>query len=135
MSKAGSSQKKSVGPSADETKTHVLAAGREILLAAQGALRFCKTYAESASSDQNRPHLVSFFQKAITVADELGKSIIQISPVQGVAKNVSRSVMDFLEKEMSERPAAPYAKSPEKDLKKKTSGRLNRPKKRKSKKA
>lgn len=111
-----------VPPSMDETKEHVLAAGREILLAAQGALRFCKTYAEATSCDKNRPNIVSFFQKAISVADELGKSILQVSPVGSATKDISKSVMDFVEKEMAEKPVS-KAKTKRASVKKKKTKR------------
>jgi len=99
--KAPRAKSKDTPPNMDETKEHVLAAGREILLAAQGALRFCKAYVETTSESKSKPHLISFFQKAITVADELGKSIIDIAPIKHTARNVAQSIIDAMEEEMT----------------------------------
>lgn len=54
-----------------DTRTHILNAGRELLLAAQGALTFCKDYVESNSKERRNPELIHFFSKALAVAEEL----------------------------------------------------------------
>lgn len=86
---------------AEETKKHVLAAGREILLAAGGALRFCKNYASAAAPPSSRSALFDFFQKAIVVADELGKSITNIPNVKTVADKVAGPIFEMMGQEMA----------------------------------
>ncbi len=58
-----------------DTKTHVLNAGKEILLAAQGALSFCKHYVETSKKEKNNPELIEFFSKALEVAEDLGRGL------------------------------------------------------------
>ena len=84
----------------DETKEHVLAAGREILLAAQGALRFCRDYAETQASPAARVQLVKFFSKAIAVADELGGSLVRASSLGKAASSVTRPLFEAMSREM-----------------------------------
>lgn len=84
----------------EETKAHILAAGREVLLAARGALRFCKSYVETTPESESRPHLIGFFQKAIGVADELGKSILSVSPIGDTARGIAKSIFESMEQEM-----------------------------------
>lgn len=90
----------------DETKRHIMAAGRELLLAAQGALRFCKSYVEVTPESKSQPHLIQFFQKAIAVADDLGKSMLKTSPVQRAAAGITKSLFDAMEQEMKVSPAS-----------------------------
>ncbi len=96
--------KKKAPEGKDETIQHIMAAGKEILLAAQGALRFCKNYVESTPDSKSKPNLLKFFQNAIKVADDLGGSIIKTSPVAGVAKGMAKNIFDSMESEMSEKP-------------------------------
>lgn len=84
----------------EETKAHVLAAGRELLLAAQGALNFCKTYAETQAAPAARPHLIKFFKRALTIADELGKGLAGVAPLKRAAKGVAKPLFDAMEREM-----------------------------------
>jgi len=110
MTDSGGFGKKGV-PDMEETKEHVLAAGRELLLAADGALRFCRSYAESFASPESRSQLVSFFSKAVAVADELAKGLITASGKEA-AKKAARPLMDALGREMAreERSNRPCAK-------------------------
>ena len=101
----------------DETKQHILNAGREILLAAQGALRFCKSYTEGNKSNAN-PLLLSFFERAINVADELGGSISKVVPIKDAASGIAKSVMQRMEAEMHYQKSRPSTKK--KTTKKKT---------------
>lgn len=87
-------------PDMEETKEHIISAGRELMLAADGALRFCRAYAESFSSPATRSHLVTFFTKAIYVADELAKGLITASGKEAVRKAAS-PVFDALGREMA----------------------------------
>ena len=87
-------------PDMDETKEHIMLAGKEILMAAGGALRFCKNYVESFSPSEPRPHLITFFQKAIQVADELGNGIAQVSCLKEKAKGAIQPFIDVVENEM-----------------------------------
>jgi len=99
MTESGGFKKKRM-PDMDETKEHVLAAGRELLLAADGALRFCRSYAESFASPQSRSQLVSFFSKAVAVADELAKGLITASGKEA-AKKAAGPLLDALGREMA----------------------------------
>jgi hypothetical protein len=87
-------------PDMDETKEHVMAAGREIIMAAQGALRFCKAYVEYQAPSKSQPHLVNFFQKAISVADELATGLLKASPIKKAAESVAGPLFDVMEREM-----------------------------------
>lgn len=89
-------------PDMDETKEHVIAAGRELMLAAQGALRFCKTYAEESASPATRYQLIRFFSKAISVADELGKGLVSATSISSSAKKIARPFIDAIGAEMKE---------------------------------
>lgn len=87
-------------PDMEETKGHILAAGKELMLAADGALKFCLAYAESFSSPSSRSQLVSFFSKAISVADELAKGLITASS-KGAVKKAASPIFDALGREMA----------------------------------
>jgi hypothetical protein len=84
----------------EETKKHVLAAGRELLLAARGALSFCKEYVESSADSEPKTHLDSFFKKALLVADELGKGLSAATHAETAVRDFARSAMGKVEKEM-----------------------------------
>lgn len=58
-------------PDFAETKQHVLAAGQELLLAAHGALSFCRDYVEKSSKERRNPELCAFFRRALSVVEEL----------------------------------------------------------------
>ena len=60
---------------ADATKEHVLRAGKELLLAARGALKFCQTYVETSNKERNDPKIADFFNKALAVAEELSRGL------------------------------------------------------------
>lgn len=96
----------------DETKGHILAAGRELLLAADGALRFCRKYAETSVPSSSRPGLLDFFQKAIVVADEMGKSITNIPTAKTVAEKVAKPIFEMMGHEMAREKATPKPKKP-----------------------
>lgn len=89
-------------PDIDETKEHVLAAGRELLLAAQGALSLCKDYAKASSSPESRSQLMQFFSKTMDVADELAKGLVSASRIPGAAKGMAGQVFDAIGREMKE---------------------------------
>lgn len=59
-----------------ETKLHILRAGRELLLAAEGALEFCKQYVEKSGKEPHNPKLMTFFSRALDVVTELGSDLI-----------------------------------------------------------
>ncbi|MFH1830510.1 MAG: hypothetical protein ABH871_07025 [Pseudomonadota bacterium] len=118
-------------PDMEETKEHILTAGKELLLAADGALRFCKSYAETMSAPSSRSLLVGFFSKAISVADELGKDLVRATGVTKAARSAVSPIFDALSREMeeterikrSQRTARAPAKPRKRVAKKKTSGR------------
>ncbi|MBN1282632.1 MAG: hypothetical protein JXA24_02520 [Proteobacteria bacterium] len=89
-------------PDADETKAHVLAAGRELLLAARGALAFCRDYAKGSASQPSRSQLMIFFAKAMDVADELSRGLASATRVPGAAKTVAGQFFDAVGREMKE---------------------------------
>jgi len=89
-------------PDMEETKAHVLAAGRELMLAAQGALGFCKDYAKAHASPSSKSQLMSFFSKALEVADELSKGLITASSVHTPVRGVADKIFDAIGNEMKE---------------------------------
>lgn len=90
------------GPSMEETRDHIFAAGREILLAARGALSFCKDYVETSVPEASRPNLLSFFQKAMSVADELHRGIASASSLKRTAGQLAKPLFTAIEREMRE---------------------------------
>lgn len=105
-------QKPCFGPDAEETKAHVLAAARELLLAAQGALKFCRYYVEETSQSKTKPYLVGFFQKATQVANELGKGILDACPATDVAKGAVKTVLESIGREMEGEAKGPSRPKP-----------------------
>jgi len=100
MKKPRKTPVRKAGYDTEDTKNHVMAAGREILLAAQGALRFCKDYVESSPDSASKQHLAGFFSRAMAVADDLGKSILEISPVKQAAEQIVKSFLSSVGEEM-----------------------------------
>lgn len=90
----------------NETKEHVLAAGREILLAAQGALRFCKGYVETQIPEPSRPNLLKFFHKAIDVADELSRGICGATSIAHAAGEFAKPLFNAMDREMRAQESA-----------------------------
>ena len=84
----------------EETKEHILAAGRELLLAANGALKFCEAYVKYSAPKSSRPHLVAFFQKAVSVANELSVGLLGAAPIKQAAKGIADPILDEMEREM-----------------------------------
>lgn len=72
-----------------ETKLHILKAGRELLLAAEGALRFCKQYVQSGQEPERNPELAQFFARALDAVRELGAGF-QVSPKHRQPKKKKR---------------------------------------------
>jgi len=103
MKRAAHKRRTECMPDIEETKGHVLAAGRELLLAAQGALAFCRDYAKtSSSSRETRSQLMKFFSKTMDVADELAKGLTSASHVPGAARGAAGRVFDAIGREMRE---------------------------------
>jgi hypothetical protein len=84
----------------EETKEHIMAAGRELLLAAHGALKFCEAYVKFSAPKSSKPHLVAFFQKAVSVADELSVGLLGAAPVKKAAQGIADPILDEMEREM-----------------------------------
>jgi hypothetical protein len=59
------------------TRKHILIAGREIMLAARGALRFFRSFAQSAATPSVRPFLLELFDRAIDIADDFSAGLIK----------------------------------------------------------
>lgn len=64
------------------TRDHALTAGRELLLAAQGMLKFCSRYVASSSEARFKPYLSDLISKAQKVTDDLTKDIVRDVPVK-----------------------------------------------------
>jgi len=100
----------------DETGEHIMAAGKELLLAAGGALKCCKDYVETSVPEASRTNLLSFFQKAISVADELSRGICGVSTIKRTAGTIAKPLFTAMAKEMkaereeAEEPTLPTAK-------------------------
>lgn len=86
----------------ESTKDHALIAGRELLLAAQGMLKFCKLYVESSSDARFKPYLSDLISKAQNVTDDLAKDIVRDVPVK---KQKSRNAATGSKKEGAPRKA------------------------------
>ena len=104
----------------EETRMHIMLAGRELLLAAQGMLRFCSEYVEASS--KSSPQLKAFFKHAITVADELGSGLQNIDTIKRAAGNAVKPIFTALEKEM----ASERRSTKRKKTRKKTGGKTRR---------
>jgi len=105
------------GPSPEdieETKEHVMAAGRELLLAARGALGFCREYVETSVPEASRSNLLSFFQKAIDVADELSRGICGASTIKKTAGTLAGPLFTAMANEMKAQKEAARKASKEK---------------------
>lgn len=102
-------------PDAAETRMHILAAGRELLWAAKGALNFCCKYVES--SGNRAPNVVAFFKKAMSVADDLSAGLDNPETIKKAARSAIEPVFCSMEREMAhEKRAAstPKVKRPKK---------------------
>lgn len=95
-------------PDMEETRDHIIAAGREILLAAQGALSFCKSYVETSVPKSSQPNLLIFFQKAMSVADELSRGLTGVSTLKRAAGDIAKPFFTAMEREMSSDNRALY---------------------------
>jgi hypothetical protein len=71
----------------ETTKEHALTAGRELLLAAQGMLKFCRKYVETSSEARFKPYLSDIISKAQRVTDDLTKGIVQDVPANKTKKS------------------------------------------------
>ena len=85
----------------DETRGHLIAAGKELLQAAGGALAFFRDAVENASAGAPRPHLMGFLEKATAVAHELSKSISRVSSAQKMAGRFVSPLVAAIEQEMA----------------------------------
>lgn len=82
-----------------ETRIHILTAGRELLLAAKGALQFCSKYVES--SQVSAPHVKAFFKKAINVADDLSSGLRSADMIKRAASSAVKPIFTALEQELA----------------------------------
>lgn len=82
----------------EKTRTHILTAGRELLLAARGALQFCYNYVESTGT--STPHVRRFFKKAMIVADDLSSGLKDTDAIKRAASSAIKPVFTTMEKEM-----------------------------------
>lgn len=94
------SRKQQFQPDMEDTKTHIMTAGKELLLAAHGALKFCKGYVEATMPRESSANLVTFFQKAIGVAEELGRGISGVSTLKSTTDKLARPFFDTISREM-----------------------------------
>jgi len=104
----------------DSTIKHALLAVNELMITAQGALRFCKSYIKSEPDSAASLYLSTFFNKAINVADDILSSIPadaiinnDLSPRKGTkhhAKHKSNNAINS-KKRKSAQAKAPFKKS------------------------
>jgi hypothetical protein len=90
-------------PDFSDTQVHIFHAGRELLLAAVGVLKFCRTYVERTSNEKPHPNLIKLFSKAIMIAGELASSMKKGSPMKEAALKMTRPFCDTMERELSAR--------------------------------
>lgn len=109
-----------------ETRIHILTASRELLLAAHGALRFCYNYVEQSGTAS--PNLVSFFKKAMNVADDLSSGLKNMNTIRRVASDAVKPIFTVLEEEM-EAAKNKLTKNPSKIPTKKKTRTINKPSK------
>jgi hypothetical protein len=83
----------------EQTRIHILTAGRELLYAAKGALHFCSKYVEGSS--KSSPHLAAFFKKAITVADDLSEGLKDMNAIKKAASAAVKPIFTVMENEMA----------------------------------
>lgn len=76
--------KKSESPEFFDTKVHILRAGKELLLAAQGALSFCQHYVETSNHEKRNPELALFFAKALSVVNHLTRDLKTDEPARNM---------------------------------------------------
>lgn len=105
-------------PSAsDDTREHILAAGRELMLAAKGALSFINSYMESQKSSSSQDQISSFFHRAISVADQIGRELSNICPKPSHTSAAIKPIIEALASEMKAsdkfrpRPKRPRSKT------------------------
>jgi hypothetical protein len=99
----------------EDTRTHILIAGRELLLAAQGALKFCSQYVEA--SPKSSPNVKAFFKHAMKVANELGSGLQNIETIKKAAGKAIKPIFTTMEDEMASEKK-PRKKTPTKSVKK-----------------
>ncbi len=86
-------------PDFTETRVHILTAGRELLLAAKGALQFCNKFVENQQT--SAPHVKDFFKKAITVADDLSSGLKSVEAIKRAASSAITPIFTTLENEFA----------------------------------
>ena len=96
----------------EETRTHILLAGRELLLAAQGALKFCSQYVDKTNTGS--PNLKSFFKRAMTVADELSSGLKNVDAIKQAAGRAIKPIFTIMENEMAEEKKSQKGKTTKK---------------------
>lgn len=92
-----------------ETRTHILLASRELLLAAHGALKFCSEYVEA--SEKSSPHLKAFFKRAMTVANELSSGLKNMDTIKKAAGSAVKPIFTAIENEMAAEKRTKAAKT------------------------
>ena len=93
-------------PDFSDTQIHIFKAGRELLRAAVGVLKFCRNYVEKTSPEKPHPNLVNFFTKAISVASDLGSSMVKGLPFKQATWKFTKPLCDTIEEEMSQQKAS-----------------------------
>lgn len=92
------------GPSSEETRLHILAAGHELLAAAKGALNYCLSYAEQVMP--GAPHLTAFFKKSIAVAEDLSAGLLDREGMKKAVKTAMPPLFAMMEMEMGQQKKA-----------------------------
>ncbi|MFH1874707.1 MAG: hypothetical protein ABH859_05935 [Pseudomonadota bacterium] len=92
-------------PDLTETKAHIFIAGHELLKAAEGMLKFCKSYVEATSECHKHPYMVNLLNKGICIAKDLGTSMSKESFVRETTTKIIKGFCDTLEDEMRQESA------------------------------
>lgn len=95
-------------PDIEKTKAHIMLAGKELLLAAQGALKYCRHYVENSVSEASKPQLLNFFEKAADAADELSRGLAGISSIKKTAQCAVKPLLEAMGKEMKKKAHGPH---------------------------
>jgi len=99
-------QKMNECPDISETRAHIFVAGHEILKAAEGVLNYCKSYVESTGNIKDHSNMLVLFSKGITIARELGNSMVKEFPSKGGAGKIFNYFCEIVENEIRQDKAS-----------------------------
>ncbi len=80
---------------------HILLAGRELLLAAQGALKFCREYVDHHQNNgRHHPRLAEYFNKALKTTEDLSRGLVPATAFKKAVEKRTSQLADVIEQEM-----------------------------------